>query len=81
MKLSLDKNELSTRFVSCAGGGSLLQISQAAVGCGWVNQVLGIFQPDFIFTATSHPDQKRKNNLSVGEFFEGKFSGEKLKPN
>jgi len=31
-----------------------------------------IFQPDFIFTATSHQDQKTGNNLSAAKFFGGK---------
>jgi hypothetical protein len=69
-----------SRFVSCAPGGSLLQILPEAVGRRWFSQVLWIFQPDFIFTATSHQDQKTGNNLSAAKFFEGKFCGGKLKP-
>jgi hypothetical protein len=79
MTLLLNRNDLIVRFVSCAGGGSLLQVLLQAVVCRRVGKLLWIFQPAFIFTATPHQHKKGKNNLTLQNFSRQSFAAENSK--
>jgi hypothetical protein len=80
MTLTLDKNDVFARFVSCVRGAGLIKISAQVARRAMDGEGLSDFSAGRRFTDDFKPAVKDKNNLTAVEFFEGKFCGAKLKP-
>jgi hypothetical protein len=80
MTLTLDKNDIFMRFVSCVRGAGLIKISAQVARRAMDGEGLSVFSAGKRFADDFKPAVKDKNNLTAVEFFEGKFYGEKLKP-
>jgi hypothetical protein len=80
MTLTLNKNDVFARFVSCVRGAGLIKISAHVARRAMDGEGLSDFSAGRRFADDFKPAVKDKNNLSTVEFFEGKFCSEKLKP-
>ncbi len=80
MTLTLNKNDVFARFVSCVRGVGLVKILAQVARRAMDGEGLSDFSAGKRFTDDFKPAVKDKNNLTAVEFFEGKFYSEKLKP-
>ena len=80
MTLTLDKNDVFARFVSCMRGAGLIKIFSPVARRAMDGEGLSVFSAGIRFTDDFKPAVKDKNNLTAAKFFEGKFCGAKLKP-
>jgi hypothetical protein len=81
MTLTLNKNDVFARFVSCVDGAGLIKISAQVARRVMDGEGLSVFSAGKRFTDDFKPAVKDKNNLTRRGIFRGKISRRKTQTN